>query len=281
MIIGIIGNGYVGKATSILASSKTDVIIYDKDPDKCSHVGLLIPNLAEYCDFVFVCVPTPMNHDGSCSTLIVSKVVHELMDYGYDSERIIIRSTVPVGTSRSLGTMFMPEFLTEKNWVNDFRNQDRWILGSNKRNEDLRDGVFSIFKQAHADGALLKAPEMKFATTEEAELIKYVRNCFLATKVSFFNEIYRFCEAKEIDYDKVKELVVMDERVNDSHTQIPGPDGKFGFGGTCFPKDMHALLHQLNNAGLESHVVSACLRRNNNIDRPEKDWKNDKGRTVL
>ena len=280
MNIGIIGYGYVGQATSLLGSNKTQLMIFDKDPDR-SDWGTSIEDLIEFCEFIFVCVPTPMNHDGSCSTLEVSKVVYELIDKKYAPERIVVRSTVPVGTCRKLGTMFMPEFLTEKNYEEDVRNQDHWILGTNDRNDDLREKLFNILTSAHEIGSLKKVPQLKFTTTEEAELSKYVRNCFLSTKVSFFNEIYKFCEAKGINYDNVREISALDPRINESHTQVPGPDGKFGFGGTCFPKDMNSLSHQLNRAGVKALVMQSCLKRNDSIDRPEKDWKNDKGRAVL
>ena len=75
----------------------------------------------------------------------------------------------------------------------------------------------------------------------EAEMSKYVRNCFLATKVSFFNEIYTICQASNINYDNMIEGVKCDHRIGDSHCQVPGSDGKYGFGGTCFPKDLNAF----------------------------------------
>ena len=279
--IGIVGNGYVGGATSLLDCSSVNVFVYDKEPEKCSHAGLQLSDLVEGCDFIFVCVPTPMNHDGSCSTLLVEMVAIELIDTGYAPERIIIKSTVPVGTCDRLGVMFMPEFLTESNWQTDFVNQKNWILGANESSEEIRDELYSVFESSWKDGALSHEPKMFFTTTEEAELVKYVRNCFLATKVSFFNEIHSFCEAKDIDYEKVLGMVTLDERINKSHTSVPGPDGKKGFGGTCFPKDMAALNAQFSHLGVPSKIIRSSISRNNSIDRPEKDWKNDKGRSVL
>jgi len=181
--------------------------------------------------------------------------------------------------------MFMPEFLTEKNWEEDFLNQSDWILGTNERNDALRDEFYSIFKKAYNNKALLNHPKIHFLTTEEAELVKYVRNCFLATKVSFFNEIHSFCEFHKIDYDRVRNMTILDDRIGESHTQVPGPDGKKGFGGTCFPKDMEAFQHQMGKVssllGLGCGVIKSSILRNNKIDRPEKDWKENKGRTVL
>ena len=279
--IGIVGNGYVGAATALLSSRNVSEFIYDIDPDKCSHVALQLADLVESCSFIFVCVPTPMNHDGSCSTFLVDKVVIELLDLGYKAERIIVKSTVPVGTCRRLGVMFMPEFLTEKNWREDYLSQKNWILGTNERNDKITDDLYSIFSFAYNTGNLRNRPNLSFVTTEEAELIKYVRNCFLATKVSFFNEVHSFCSAKDLNYEKVVELTCLDERITKSHTQVPGPDGKKGFGGTCFPKDMESLRHQLSKAGLDPRVIKSCIHRNKHLDRPEKDWEKDKGRSVV
>tara|TARA_B100000287_G_scaffold432044_1_gene490515 strand:+ start:2611 stop:3462 length:852 start_codon:yes stop_codon:yes gene_type:complete len=280
--IGIVGNGYVGGATSLLCrSSSIDGLIYDKDEEKCSHNFIQLSDLAKACEFIFVCVPTPMNPNGSCVTMYVEMVVLELLQLGYDAKRIIVKSTVPVGTCRRLGVMFMPEFLTEKNWEKDFLNQQLWILGDNERNDKIRNELYSIFELAWKSEVLKNRPEMFFSSTEEAELTKYARNCFLATKVSFFNELNSFCEAKDMDYEKVAKLVTLDSRINKSHTQVPGPDGKKGFGGTCFPKDMSALEYQFVKAGVNPHIIRSSICRNNTIDRTEKDWKNNKGRAVL
>jgi UDPglucose 6-dehydrogenase len=279
--IGIVGNGYVGGATALLEHKNVSFYIYDKEPDKCRPEGLVFKDLLE-CSFVFVAVPTPMRESGECATHIVEGVVNELADAGYDKERVIIKSTVPVGTARKLGVMFMPEFLTEQNWRDDFLDQQNWILGTNGRNDKIRDEVYQLFESAWNHGVLNYRPKMTFSTTEEAELTKYTRNCFLATKVSFFNEVEEFCREKEINYRKVRELTIMDGRIGSSHTAVPGPDGKKGFGGTCFPKDMASLHHQMHvENGLASPVVGAAIRRNKLHDRPEKDWENDRGRAII
>jgi UDPglucose 6-dehydrogenase len=289
--IGIIGNGYVGRATALLGkpftvySSENRVFIYDINPELCSHEGISMRDLVEDCDFIFVCVPTPMNPDGSCSSYEVTKVIISLQDMGFASERIIVKSTVPVGTCEEAGVSFMPEFLTEANWEEDFVNQSNWILGTNARNDQMRDELYSVFVSAHNEGALSNPPTIHFLTTKEAELVKYVRNCFLATKVSFFNEIYDFCAFHKINYEKVREITVLDDRIEESHTKVPGPDGKRGFGGTCFPKDMSAFRSQLKKVssllGFDHGVINACIQRNNKLDRPEKDWEENKGRSVL
>ena len=114
-----------------------------------------------------------------------------------------------------------------------------------------------------------------------AETTKLVRNTFLATKVSFFNEIETFCKAKNVNYEVLANMVALDERINKSHMTVPGPDGKRGFGGTCFPKDINSFLYQMQNMGLPATVIESVIFRNEKIDRPEKDWSSNKGRAVV
>ena len=193
----------------------------------------------------------------------------------------MIRSTVPVGTSKSLGVNFMPEFLTEANWENDFVENKSWIVGLDDLCEENQKKFSKLFKMVKATGKI-KSSVCHFCSTDEAEMIKYTRNCFLATKVSFFNEIEQFCKKKGMSYEVVRILVGLDKRVGSSHTAVPGPDGKRGFGGTCFPKDMGSLMYQMQaGANLESYIIEAALARNNQVDRPEQDWTADKGRAVV
>ena len=114
----------------------------------------------------------------------------------------------------------------------------------------------------------------------ESELSKYFINCFLAVKVSFANEIYSLCQELNIDYDEVLRLVSLENRVGNSHLSVPGPDGKKGFGGSCFPKDINSLINLFEKSKVESHVLSAAWKRNSTIDRSEKDWEKLKGRAV-
>ena len=277
MKISIIGNGYVGKATEFLFTKITsdeqraellalDVVVYDKDPSKtkCSFKEVL------NSDLFFVCVPTPMKGNGSCDLSFVEEVLYKLTSSGVASHKIVLRSTVPVGTCDRFGVNFFPEFLTEANWRKDIEETKDWIIGMSSLSYDLRSKMPTLLKGA-----------IHFCLNSEAELVKYTRNCFLATKVSFFNEINNFCESKNINYKNVIDLITLDSRINPSHTSIPGPDGKKGFGGTCFPKDMHSLKFQMQLAELHPFIIKAALERNESIDRPEKDWLKDKGRAVV
>jgi len=285
MIIGVVGRGFVGQATAILGCKDewSDIednvlLVYDTDPEKRSPPDIEFQHMSE-CDLVFVAVPTPMNEDGSCHTKIVEKVVRELKDVGV--EDIVVRSTVPVGTCRRLGVNFMPEFLTEANWEEDFKNCRDWVFGLHDlKNKKIKKKIRKTFLTAKHNGKINHA-DLHFCSSEAAETCKYVRNCFLATKVSFFNEVEEFCRKRGVDYEHVRELTTMDERIEKSHTAVPGPDGKKGFGGTCFPKDMNSLYYQMSEACMESYIVEGAVARNKQVDRVEEDWKKDKGRAVV
>ena len=281
MIIGIIGNGFVGNATQLIKSSLIEKIyVYDIVPEKCEPQGLTLNDMVE-CDIIFIALPTPMNKDGSCHVDLVEKIVNDLKRIINEKVYIIVRSTVPPGTCERLGVYFMPEFLTERSWSLDFINNKVRIFGCKnpEKDFDFKEKIQKIFTAAYSEN-IIKYDECIFVGTREAELIKYARNCFLSTKVSFFNEIEEFCRKVGINYNMIRDLVVLDERIGSSHSVVPGQDGHRGFGGTCLPKDIHALVHEMENSGMKSIILNAVIERNELIDRPEKDWMKDQGRTV-
>ena len=276
---GIVGGGYVGKGTELLLStaikrqfSSARIHIFDTNKDLCSYRIFSLKDLAN-CKLIFVCVPTPMQEDGTCYTDIVDSVVNDLKSYGVEPWRIIIRSTVTIGTSERLGVNFMPEFLTERNWSEDVLLTEELIFGTDNNLTEFKRAVSSLFR--HKTNY-----EFHIFPTKEAELVKYVRNSFLATKVAFFNEINEYCEKTGLDYKNIKEGVCIDKRIGFAHTDVPGPDGKKGFGGTCLPKDVSSFNLQMKKNNVNTYIVSAALDRNK-IDRPEEDWKDDKGRAVI
>lgn len=279
MKIGICGYGFVGKATEQLKNNSIEFIIYDKNPKLCNPTETSVEDLSK-CDLIFVSVPTPMKKDGSCCIDIVKSVVEEIRLY--NDPLIIIRSTVVPGTCDSLNCYFMPEFLTEKNFIQDFINNPCWIFGLlNSDKDELFKKNINILINDAFDSNKIKSNEISFISNKEAELVKYFKNCYLATKVSFCNEMYSICDKLDISYEVVKDLAIKDVRITDSHTSVPGPDGKFGYGGTCFPKDMSALNTFMKNKEIPSYVLDAALRRNLEIDRKEKDWENNVGRSVI
>ena len=174
----------------------------------------------------------------------------------------------------------MPEFLTEKNWRLDFLNCKDWIFGCDLSDQRFTQKISKLFGTAYAEG-VLKYNNIHFTTRKEAEMVKYVRNCFLALKVSFFNEIEEFARKTGIHFETVRHLSSLDDRIGTSHTMVPGPDGHHGYGGTCFVKDSHALLSEMQKVGMNSYIVQAMITRNENVDRPEKDWYMNSGRAVV
>jgi nucleotide sugar dehydrogenase len=279
MKIGIGGYGFVGKATEQLKNNDIEFVIYDKNTELCNPLGTTIEDLSK-CDLVFISVPTPMKKDGSCCIDIVKSVVNDIREYG--DPLIIIRSTVVPGTCDSLNCYFMPEFLTEKNFIQDFINNPCWIFGllNSDKDELFKQRINKLINSAY-DATKIKSNEISFINNKEAELVKYFKNCYLATKVSFCNEMYSICNKLDISYDTVKDLAVKDVRITESHTNVPGPDGKFGYGGTCFPKDMSALNTLMKNNDIPSYILDAAQRRNVEVDRCEKDWESNVGRSVV
>ena len=278
--IGIIGNGFVGKATYQLKCDEIDIMVYDLIPELCIPKGIKLKDLLK-CEILFISVPTPMNKNGSCYLNIVENVLKDLRKINYKNN-IVLRSTVPVGTCDNLRVNFMPEFLTEKNYINDFTNNKDWIFGllNNDEDEIFKNNITSIFEIAKLNKKI-KYNNLNFVTNKEAEMVKLFKNCFLATKVSFCNEISQYCDIKGINYENVRKLAANDDRILHSHTYVPGPDGKKGFGGTCFPKDTRSLNYDMKQCQMKSYVLDTIIKRNEEVDRPEKDWKTNKGRSVV
>tara|TARA_R110001592_G_scaffold166478_3_gene401569 strand:- start:616 stop:1461 length:846 start_codon:yes stop_codon:yes gene_type:complete len=278
MKIGVIGNGFVGHAMTLLRPY-VDVRVWDIDPKKREPAGM-----CDFDDFVytsqliFIAVPTPMRKSGSCDLRIVRDVVQQIKVSDY-SANIVLRSTVPPGTSEELDVSFMPEFLTEKNWASDFKNCQHWVIGTNDPTVHI--SIQQMLNLAHdsGNGSIINK-DVQHTQPTVAEFVKYAKNCFLATKVSFFNELHSLCESSQVDYNAVRKFVGDDSRIGSGHTHVPGHDGNFGFGGTCFPKDMSALSYFAKKLGVDVPVLNACIRRNDYLDRPNKDWENDTGRAV-
>ena len=277
MNIGIIGQGFVGNAVYQKFKNYYDVLTYDLDESKSnSNVNEIIYK----CENIFVCLPTPMNKDGSCNINIVEQVLAgiDLTTDNLETERnIIIKSTIPPGTTakwnllfESLNIVFNPEFLTERSAIKDYENQNRIILGGVRPATTELKRVFSkVFPKAH----IIKTD------STHAEMVKYLTNTFLSVKVSFANEIFQLCDGLGIDYDKVVEYATYDERLGKSHWNVPGHDGDFGFGGHCFPKDLKALLYLTEKLGTINNVLCATNETNNNV-RKNRDWEGMKGRAV-
>lgn len=279
--IGIIGKGFVGNAVAQGFSSgagyDANILIYDKNPDLAQNS---LEEVIDKSNFVFVSVPTPSNRDGSINLDIVNSVMKEVSAINTTNEPIILlRSTIVPGTSEmiqsnfpELRIVFNPEFLTERSAVFDFLSQTRYVIGGDPLNTSK---VAELYK--HRFGQSISIIETDFRS---AELIKYVCNCFFATKVSFLNEMRLISDKIGADWDAVIEGFVRDGRVGHSHTNVPGPDGKFGFGGSCFPKDIQALINFCEENEISPNVLEGVWKTNLEV-RPEKDWEKLKGRAIV
>jgi len=271
--IGIVGQGFVGTAVFETMRKFYDVQTFDTVKDSTCNS---LEELCEQVNEVFLCLPTPMRRNGECDLSIIEGVVREIDDYG-KSKIAIIKSTIPPGTTERLNSgckniqiVFNPEFLTEANYIDDFKNQNRIIIGGPR---PASTKVKNLFKKVFQQTPIIKTG----STT--AEMVKYFANCFLATKVSFANEMKQFCDKKDIDYDKVVEYALYDNRIGQSHLGVPGPDGKMGFGGSCFPKDINALIQEMKKEDVNAGVLKAAWEKNLLV-RPERDWEQLKGRAV-
>jgi UDPglucose 6-dehydrogenase len=288
--IGIVGQGYVGTALKEGMSKHYDVETFDINLNLSTVDN--IRDLIVSSSMVFVCVPTPMKRDGSCDTSIVESVVKDIdeaqqwclnsmLNHGIQPVEkraiIILKSTIPPGTTDKLNKkyknvqiVFNPEFLTEANYIEDFKNQDKIIIGGPRpASTKVKQLFYKVFPKAN----IIKTG------SKTAEMVKYTTNTFLATKVSFANEMKIICDKINIDYDKVVEYATYDERLGKSHWAVPGPDGKLGFGGSCFPKDLNALIDLCYEKSIKANTLFGVWETNLEV-RPEQDWKELKGRAV-
>ncbi len=267
--LGIIGHGYVGESQSFAFSPSFDVRVYDKDSLKSTH------SLNEVLDsdFIFVCVPTPMKKDGSQDL----SFVENFFKTAKEGPIYIIKSTVIPGTTnllnekfKNLKIIFSPEFLTERTAKLDILTQTRIILGGNK---NLTTEVRDIYNIRFKNKTVIETDSLT------AEYIKYMNNTFFASKVSIMNEFYRLAKHLGVDWETALYGFVSDQRIGDSHLNVPGPDGKLGFGGTCFPKDINAFISFAKKNNVNMNVLEAAWKTNLEV-RPERDWENLKGRAV-
>jgi nucleotide sugar dehydrogenase len=276
--VGIVGQGYVGKALrSGFKSDRIEINTYDKYLSNESSVKN-IKELILLSEIIFLCVPTPMKKNGECFTEIVEEVVREIDSFADNRKIVIIKSTVPPGTTDRLNKIynkvslvFNPEFLTEANFLADFKNQKYIILGGDKRDLVLISNLYSI---------VFPEVKMNHTTSINAEIVKYFLNTYLATKVSFANEMKTLCDRVDADYHEIVNLVIQDTRIGKSHLRVPGPDGKLGFGGSCFPKDINALLAFSKSLNIEMSVIEAAIKANLRL-RPERDWEKLVNRSVI
>jgi UDPglucose 6-dehydrogenase len=290
MKITVVGTGYVGLVTgTCLAETGNHVCCVDIDERKVNKLNsgritiyepglekLFERNLKEErlsfttslkeglkeAEIVFLALPTPPGEDGSADLQYVLGVAHEMGKIITDYKIIIDKSTVPVGTAEKVRTAIAenysgefdvvsnPEFLREGVAVDDFMKPDRIVIGTtSERAQKLLTELYAPYVR--------QGNPIIFMDERSAELTKYAANAFLATKISFMNEIAQMCERLGADVDMVRKGIGSDERIG-KRFLFPG----IGYGGSCFPKDVKALVHSAKEAGYEFRILNAVTEVN-------------------
>ena len=239
MKLGIVGHGFVGTAVDHGFTRDVNKFIVDPKHNSTNTIEDLIKFRP---DAVFVCVPTPQLESGECNTSILEDVMRQLNNG--KGLLVIVKSTVPAYKLQNvkdqcvdLRIVYNPEFLTEKNYITDFVNPAMHVFGG--INSDT-DAVEKLYRE-HSDCKECPVYKTDLVT---ASMVKYCINSFLATKVTFMNEMYDVLKAaRGTDWNTFSKIIQTDPRMGNTHLKVPGNDGMRGYAGSCFPKDTAALAY--------------------------------------
>lgn len=263
--LGIVGHGFVGKATDWGFNKRVKKFIVDP---------LLNTNISDLKNFepeiVFICVPTPMSNDGSQDSSIIDKVIKDLILHCPNAIKVVKSTVLPslLDELHKLDSklIYNPEFLREKHANLDFVNSDMIIFGGDRN-------ISTQVSNAYLRHSRCKTKEHIFTDLKTASLIKYSINTFLASKVIFFNELHSIYEKLNVkdSWESVINIISRDNRMGDSHMDVPGHDGRKGFGGACFPKDSVALIKFGKSMNVELNSLISTVKINNKI---RSEYKN-------
>ncbi len=262
--IGIVGYGIVGKAVEYgFRGKENDILYYDKYKKSDS-----LEKVIGDSEFIFVCLPTPYKED-RIDLSIMNENIGKIAGLPQSTGKvIIIKSSVIPGTTRGYAEKyrannfcFNPEFLREETYLEDFVNADRIVIGADNDKIILR--VTDLYKDR------FPITPIYHTNLTTAEMVKYMANCLLATKVIFANEMYEICEKLGIKYEEVKKMVVADRRISESHLDVTSLRG---FGKKCFPKDIVAMIGLFKEHGVDVSLLEAVWNKNLRI-RKIKDWE--------
>lgn len=277
MRIGIVGGGVVGRSTARAFLEHCDEVrVHDVIISRKTHS--LIETVD--CDLVFVCLPTPQRKDSlQCDTSFIelwAVTVKHLQPHA----NYVLRSTVPVGFTRQVREKYglsnlvhSPEFLTSRCAATDAQTPARNIIGV-PSSEAYGSRTSLTIMPPHENCArqlyelyVCRFPGVQVLTmtSDESETVKLATNSYFALKVAFFNEVYTFCQKMGLDFETVRAGMLSDGRIAHAHTQVPGPDGKLGFGGACLPKDLANFIHCMDHAGSDHLVCASALTYRNDL----------------
>lgn len=269
------GAGFVGQATSLFLRNATSIHIDYNDPIKHEEVIAIEPYYTYYrseqewvkADYVIICVPTNLDitkNPPENSMENVRNAINYAIDMGYKGN-FVVRSTLSISGVQELenwlGNKFIlwPEYIRERHYREDSINPRSIVIG----NSSLEGLKFGRLLDKYKD-------IIHYVYPMEAQLAKLATNSFLSMKVIFANQLYHLAKQLGTDYNSIVEVLQSEGRLGDTHWTVPGPDGKFGFGGTCFPKDTKTFETALKSAGIDDELITAVNNTNNKI-REEND----------
>lgn len=275
--IGVVGGGTVGRATArAFVEHVEEVRVYDVVTERCTHH---LPAVLD-CHIVFVALPTPGKPDGGLDVSYIDKFFDAVKNNWrglYQSSNFVLKSTVPVGTTRRLvkeygltNIVHSPEFLTARTSLIDAQMPSRNIIGIPHKIEKPNQCA-ELLNQLYTNrfpGVWTYGME-----SDESELVKLACNSFFAVKIAYFNELHAYATAIGVNWERLLEGILSDGRIAHSHTKVPGPDGKFGWGGSCLPKDISELVNAMYDhprRDIHPWVCNAAMTRNKEIDRERK-----------
>jgi UDPglucose 6-dehydrogenase len=270
--IGIIGHGFVGKAVANSFAGREDVKVRIHDP-AYPEISKSLDTIKEKSEVIFVCVPTNQAEDGTCDTAILETVLEQLVGY----EGIVIsKSTAPpllyrhLENTLGLKLIHAPEFLTAANANHDYISPVNVVIGGKHK-------LWEEATQYIAPYINYNPTDFEYCSIAEAAMFKYVANTMLAMKVIINNEYAELCERLNVNWETVAGIAEGDQRLGYTHWRVPGPDGKRGFGGACFPKDTLALDCFATEAGVEMKMLQTAIEKNyslrTDLSKPEKTKK--------
>lgn len=276
--VGIIGGGVVGSALQAAYTTvcNGNVRVFDLNPDRRN--AYLTEALES--DLVFICLPTPEKEDDlGLDTFHIEQFFTILTKEEWENHdaNFVLKSTVPIGTTDRLikefkipHLIYSPEFLTARQSIEDAKNPNRLVIGYHENGQPLTNShpsfqtvmrLEALYEQAHPNA------RVHLMQNDEAEAVKLFQNAFSAIKISAFNEFHSLSEAKKLNWDRVRRALLAGGWINPMHTRVPGPDGEYGYGGTCLPKDLAGLIGQLREEKLAYPISLASWIRNNKVDR--------------
>jgi len=263
-LIGVIGAGFVGGSVIHgFTNDKVNLVVVDPKKTTTTIKQLVEKNPQA----TFICVPTPQGKSSDVDVSIARKVLSELVVNKYKGI-VVIKSTItPKHLTKmkkdfDLSLVYNPEFLTEANAHNDFLNPPMQVLGGKWRDCEIVEKMYVRYSNVKI------VPTFKVDLIT-ASMLKYTINSWLATKVAFFNEVYDLYleTGASQPWEQFTDMLKRDPRIGNTHLSVPGPDGSFGFGGHCFPKDTKALLYFAESQGKKLNILKTAVDDN---DRKRK-----------